>query len=597
MSFSETSWYINYGNGSSTGYYAVAAWAANHAYSAGNFIRQNAAPSVGNERCFVCIVAGTSSNPTEPTWTVTRGAKTTDNTITWQECTGMPGTNGDTTNAGTWVASTGVGLGIMMFDSITSSLQICSTSGTTKSGSPPSFSATAGVTTTDNTATWTSLGLASGFSTAFGNPHARLANALASTWGAAGNTFAVSSIHAETQASGLTLNSLGTLTNPCKIYCISNSTTLPSATLATSATISTTGNNGASIGTAGTNGCNFFYGIGFSIGSGANSPGYTISNGGNGGIANYFEQCTLTLGGTSGGTISLSQSANSGSYFVQFYKCNFLYNNTGQRISIGRCGSNFWGCTFAASGTVPTTVFSIRAQSSTSLDIAAPCVIRDCDFTNITGTICGANDLGGYILMQNCKIGSGATLNGTPTGSPGGMQFKAMNCDSGATNYRYSYTSYMGSVVQETTVVRTGSLATDGTTPISWKMVSASTSLFTQAFISEEVGQWNDLTGSAKTVTVYLTSNTSLNNNDFWAEVEYPGSSSAPLGSTIDSRMVPLATPAGLTSDSSTWGGSITNKYKITLSMTPQMKGPVKLRFYLAKASTTVYVDPYIYIS
>ena len=88
-----TTWYTNYGNGSSTGYYAVTKWAAGATNTVGNIIRQNSTPSVDNERCFVCIVAGTSANPTEPTWTVTKGGKPprTTKAMTWMEVPGLPG--------------------------------------------------------------------------------------------------------------------------------------------------------------------------------------------------------------------------------------------------------------------------------------------------------------------------------------------------------------------------------------------------------------------------------------------------------------------------------------------------------------------------
>src|SRR5689334_10732578 len=54
---------------------------------------------------------------------------------------------------------------------------------------------------------------------AWAAPHARLANAFASGWGAAGDNFFVSSNHAETGV-GYTLTSPGTATSPCAIYCV-----------------------------------------------------------------------------------------------------------------------------------------------------------------------------------------------------------------------------------------------------------------------------------------------------------------------------------------------------------------------------------------
>lgn len=81
-------WYHNYGNGSTTGYYAVAQWAATHTYAAASIVRQLATPAVGSERCFR-TTAGGVSGATEPTWVLTKGGTTSgDGTVTWVEVTG-----------------------------------------------------------------------------------------------------------------------------------------------------------------------------------------------------------------------------------------------------------------------------------------------------------------------------------------------------------------------------------------------------------------------------------------------------------------------------------------------------------------------------
>jgi hypothetical protein len=82
-------------------------WATGVTKHCGDLIRQNTAPSVGNERVFVCVASTSGTGTTggaEPTWTVTRGAKNTDNTVTWQEATGIAALNGDLTNTPNWTA-------------------------------------------------------------------------------------------------------------------------------------------------------------------------------------------------------------------------------------------------------------------------------------------------------------------------------------------------------------------------------------------------------------------------------------------------------------------------------------------------------------
>ena len=75
-------WYVG-----SVQYAAVAQWAASHAYSVGDIVRQLATPSVGNERCFRCTTAGTSG-ASEPAWTLTQGGNTTSGTAVFKEVTG-----------------------------------------------------------------------------------------------------------------------------------------------------------------------------------------------------------------------------------------------------------------------------------------------------------------------------------------------------------------------------------------------------------------------------------------------------------------------------------------------------------------------------
>jgi hypothetical protein len=152
---------------SSVKYAAVAGWASAHAYAVGAIIRQTVTPSVNNERCFICTAAGTSGG-TEPTWTMTRGDKLTESSgPTWVESTGVAVFNGDGPNTPNWLAvknqSTG-GTGQVITDVAGTHVFVCTTSGSTGNGAEPTWNTSAvGNTTTDNTVTWTYVGLVSTF--------------------------------------------------------------------------------------------------------------------------------------------------------------------------------------------------------------------------------------------------------------------------------------------------------------------------------------------------------------------------------------------------------------------------------------------------
>ncbi len=570
----------------STKWTAVTVWPSNTAVSAGSLIRQNAAPTVGNERVFVCIIAGTTTNVTEPTWTITKGGKTTDNTATWQECTGKAGVNGDLTNTVNWTAikNTNPGLGFVIQRNSGGSLQICTTAGTTGNGAEPSFSNTAGVTTADNGATWTSLGAPSNFA-AFAAPWARLNLGMASgNFTTLGDTIFVSNNHAETQASTITYNNLTAAgsTTITPVYCVSDAVA-PPTTLATTGTVTTTGANALTVG-----GNIYVNGLNFSSGTGASSANLIITDAFNSNPS-VFENCGITLGTSAAGSlINLNNSSGSGNQGLYYFdNCTFAFGATGQTFKIaGR--TRIRNPTFAQTGSVPTTAFTLESDGSVK--------IEDSNLSKITGTLFGSAAQAGVwdVWVANCQLGAGVTVvSGAPT-NYAGPRIRLHNSDSSNTNYRYYYSAPGAVVKQETTIVRTGG-STDGTTPVSWNITTDATPTLGMPFISEDLAQWNNTSGSALTAIVYLTTNTQLFNNTCWLEIEYPSSSSFPLGSTISTRMTPLGSPAQLTTDTSTWGGgALTFTYKISSTFTPLSVGPIKFRLYVAALNSTIYFDPYI---
>lgn len=550
-------WYCNYGNGSSTGWFGVPVWPSNTAATAGLLIRQNATPTVGNERVFVCIVAGTTTNGTEPTWTVTKGAKTTDNTVTWQECTGQPGVNGDISaaNCPVWTASSTPSLGFIIYDSTSTTLQICSTSGS-GSGSKPTFSATAGVTTSDTSATWTSLGAASNFA-GWSAPHARLANAITTNWAATGNNVFIGDNHAETQASTINITPAVGVTG--QYYCVDHTASVPPGTsnLKTSATISTTGANNIQI--QANNTLISIYGVTFVCGS-SGAPNLELNSNGNQGSLR-LDSCSLQQGtGTTGGVVFLN--ANGHSEYVVLNNVTVSFGNIAQ--SLAPQGPLIWKNTASALlGTIPTSLFTNYNGSVVQLhgiDLSAAGSGKTIFSTGTIGQTLG------YNYLTNCKLGSGVTVAAQPT-TGGCLRTDVVCCDGVGTNYQKQRYWWEGTLSTETVIIRTGG-ASNGTTSVSDKIVTQSGSTWFYPFQSIPIAIWNSLTNTNRGVTLYgIWNSASLPNNDqIWIEAEYLGSASSPMASfQTNTKANGLATGTALTADStSIWNSLATARANTT---------------------------------
>lgn len=553
MALVDNAWYVDFGDGSTTGYFAVTKWATGVSKVCGNLIRQNTAPAVGSERVFVCVAStgGTgTTGATEPTWTVTRGAKNTDNTLTWQEATGVAALNGDLTNTPKWtdanIKGNAITLGQVIQNSAGTLILICTTAGTAGSGAEPSWSAftNAGATTADNTVTWTTLGAS--FSS-WAAPHARVGNSFASGWGQNGNKFYVASEHAETQATSLTLNPPSNFSTPAQILCVTKTAVPPTAAnLTTGASISVTG---ATTLTLGTSSGGYWNGVKFQAGSGASAGVLTIS-GATFALISMFKNCTFALLGTaSGSTINLANGSTPAR--AVFDGCTFtsaaaytIWMTSGTNTDITMRGCNW-------SGTAPTNLLDGPGGE--------PLLMEGCDLSNITTSLWsgGSAGRGTIAVLKDCKIASGVTLNnmGVPT-----QKAYLVRSDSGNTNYRHEVYTGSGKQTVDTTVVRTGG-ASDGTTPLSWKVTPGFNIGFLIPFECFPISIWNTQTGANRTVTIFgVLAGASLPTNaNIWAQIEYLGTAGSPLGVMNDmSPGNPLAAASNWSADTSAWDTAAT---------------------------------------
>lgn len=566
-----TNWYI-----SNSGWTSKTAWSAAASISAGTIRRQTGTPTVGNERLFIATSGGTTGG-SEPAWTLTKGAIVTDNSVVWQEITGLPGVNGDIAGTLDWnaVKNTAVALGTIIKNVSGTTLFIATVAGTAGNGSEPSWNILAGNSTTDNTITWVSLGAASGFP-AFGAPHARLANAYANSWGAAGDTFFLSNTHSETQSSNLALANPGTTASPCRVLSI-NPSSVVTPVLTSGATIQVTGVATLSFG-------GIFYCYGVTVDFNSTFVPLSSANTNNN---MFFESCTFNFSGTANNAWAnwpggVAPQAGE----VTFKSCTFIFGQTSTVLHTVNGLATYISCSFAASGTIPTALF----QS----DNGGRTIVRDCDLSNISTNLVNATSQYGTIDFFNCRLSSSVSVYSGVLTSRGSTRIRLHNCDNGGTNYKFTETTASGTSSSEISIVRTGG-ASDGTTQQSIKIISSATSSQQFPFEVLPVVQWNNTVNTPVSATIEIASNNTLTNADIWMEVEYLGSASSPIGSVASNGQTSvLATATNLPTSSAVWGGGLSSKQSLSVTFTPRLAGPVVARIFVAKKSQTLYIDPYI---
>jgi hypothetical protein len=411
---------------------------------------------------------------------------------------------------------------------------------------------------------------------------------------AAGDDIWVSQVHSESTAGAVTIAYSGSRLAPIRLMCGNDSAEPPTA-LATTAVVATTGNSNILV-SAVTGGALYVYGITFKAGNSTGTAfvGFTNASG----ARTVVESCECWVGSTGvAGGIAAINNVGAGGETV-FKNVGLKFSNVSQQIYIVDLASFNWRGGSIVSGS--SAIATLLNLASAGVRV----VVESVDLSNCgTGVVLVSGAVpGASVVFRHCKLP--ASWSGAPSAALTADGVVSMyNCWEDGKNYKLWIMRYAGSIRDEITFVRAGG-ASDGTTPISWKMVSLANCNFnTTPLYSDWINRWQETVGGAITVTVEVLTDsaTALDDDHVWLEVDYLGSSGSPLGSTIhDGKATVIATAAAQTSSSVTWtttGMANAQKRSLSVTFTPQMKGFIRGRIGVGKALATIYVDPKMVVS
>lgn len=578
---------------SSARYAAATQWSAGATVVPGSLRTQLAAPTLGNERVFVCLVGGTT-NGTEPTWVITRGGITTETGgVSWQECTGLPAVNGDMDSTPDWNAAKNqaITLGHIIKDVAATHIFIASIAGSAGNGAEPTWNTGAiGATTTDNTVTWTYLGTGFG---AWAAAHARLNNALATNWGDStalpgpngtnvfpgGQTFYAGDDHAESGASNIDHTSRGSEGIPFYVLCVDHLGSLPpvEADARTTATISTAGhinNNGNCV----WDGVSCFTGTSGNLNCGWNGGNMLVKN------------CTMSCAGSGYFLIG-----NSSSYKLEFVNISIKFNSSSSagiytygKVIIRDC-QNF----FATGSALPNILFNTN--------YANELVVRGCDLSPLSAKnlVGGGTGSAFDAVFENCKMATSYTFYRTSDTPAQIQRVRMVRCGPGTHMYDAKVYDRNGFQQTDLTAARSGGVTIEST-PLSWKFINYSTGSVHpgNALSSLQFSKWNATTAADVTATVYgIVNDAALPTNDeLWLEVSYPGDSTSPMSSTKSSQRTNfLASAAALTADTSNWTAGTSariDSYAYVAGNTISLGSNTGRLFFCTTGGTTAASEP-----
>lgn len=421
------------------------------------------------------------------------------------------------------------------------------------------------------------------------------------TASSAGDDFYVMANSVTTNATAQTLTFKGTQASPNRVFsCTAGTTNTPPVTadLGVGAAFTTTATSAQTI-----NGVVYIYGVTFNVGTNTTTVSFTLAGAANSDIT--LDTCQIKIPVTSASSsVNISTGTAISSKVTLINTPMFFNGGTGAQINLNN-GPLYWRNTPSAIQGTQTALANLFAPQSAHCGVV---VCDSVDFNGGTGIASGKNLVAAsatpfYFQFRNCKITSGVLI-AVPT-SPFGYIDQIVT-DSGATNWHQQRDTYTGQLVASSTIYNN---ATDGTTPISWKVVSTANAKPASPFECFDIVQWV-AAGTYAASKVFLTSATaSLKTNDVWVDVEYLGSNYA-LGShatsfgagsgTATLPQIPGGTtPGTLAAASPAWATSGQgNDYQLVIpSFTTSVAGYIRFSVKVGKASLTVYIDPAVTVA
>lgn len=403
-------------------------------------------------------------------------------------------------------------------------------------------------------------------------------SAASSTGVAAGDIVKIHKTHSETGLTTTQSWSNGTISNPVRLVCVDKDN---SDALATGAVI---GWNTDATGPGGN-----IYGRGLTLqNSGSRLISTPAANG-------KFELDTCILKVTGAGGINFA--ATTARWLVRFTNVTVDFSaasNAGVVFTIPNSNNFEWiGGEYILRSPQTTLFAGVSAQ--------AGILVRGVKFTgtctNIlttSSTVYGTYNFEQCVLPTYTNLRTGTQLNPVDRINFNGcVPAGTLTVPGLAPNIQ---ADYHGSLAASLSRYRTGG-ANDGyqTNEYSWAITStANVGALTTPFQSPLLVK--RVAAGSQTLTFYVASGVTLTDEELWVELLTPSEDVSPTGLPVfrTSRCQLLATPASLTTDgSSTWNGSgVGTKQKISFSIAPTIAGIAVARFFFAKASTTVYVDP-----
>ena len=405
---------------------------------------------------------------------------------------------------------------------------------------------------------------------------------------AAGDSIFFHNTSAETYATSQILTLPGTSTNPNYLYSTDTTNSPPqSSDLLAGASISTTGVSNIDM-----VGSFYCYGVNLNGGTGVSTSHLGLGATSTGSIVHYVN-CAFAIVATGANNTIIAPNALGATCL--------LGNCTFQFAAVGQTFEPTGQLTVVKGGSIVGSVFPTNFISTNVHGVA---LFEGFDFSALGSgkTLVGLTISGttySDIHLKDCKINSAATVAATPA-NPASRVFVSRTDSTGSENVFQLY-NYAGKELSNTTITRVGGAIDFSGNAFSKQIVTTANVSWAFPFETLPMSAINLLVGAVRTVTVYgiwgaASPSTPPNNDQIWIEVEYPGSSSSPIGSYVNSTKANnLASGTAISSDTSTWNGSggLTNPspFAMSVTLTAQIAGPLTIRVYAADPSTTFYVD------